>query len=203
MSVVNFYYFLDTQRNTEKHSVLTGHQALQTHKLWEFYLQAESQATVNLLYPMFWKSLGSWTEDTGHDTGEILVSQWPQSCAFPLHRSACKLPGSFPCVIWNWGRDFKTEAGQSRLAGGSFNKQRKLTYRLVLCGSNYWQMNPHNHQPNLRRGPNWAQSRMPCPCFQHHITIWRLCPWSSHWEPESKWNSHSKDRGSSEEPLSA
>lgn len=125
------------------------------------------------------------------------------------HILVCNPPRSFPGIIWNWLRYSearerpKKEAGYSSLKGGSFNKQRKLTYRLVLCGSNYWQMNPHNHQPNLRRGPNWAQSRMPCPCFQHHITIWRLCPWSSHWEPESKWNSHSKDRGSSEEPLSA
>lgn len=119
-----------------KHFVLTGHQALRTHKLWEFYLQAESQAIG--LCPMFWKSLGSWTKDTGHDAGEILVSQWPQSCAFPLHRSACKLLGSFPRVIWNWGRDFKTEAGRSRLAGGSFNKQRRLTCEACLARQQEW-----------------------------------------------------------------
>lgn len=42
-------------------------------------------------------------------------------------------------------------------------------------------MYPHACLQILRE-PNWAQSRILCRCFQHNITIWRLCPWRNLWK---------------------
>lgn len=59
--------------------------------------------------------------------------------------------------------------------------------RLVL--GNRKKVDLYTHPPNpksLWRSLNWIQSRIQCRCFQHHISVFRLCPWSHLWEQEKQ-----------------
>lgn len=80
--------------------------------------------------------------------------------------------------------------------GDSVSKGNLYTYRACLeQQQDEWlpTICSPNHK-SLQRSLNWVQSHIQCRCAQHHITISRLCPWSTSGSGKGKHNPHAKIR---------
>ena len=96
-------------------------------------------------------------------------------------------PGDWPPFMAGKERPKKGEE-QSRLLGGSFNKQKKLHTRIVLDGCKS-SASTHQNLKNEYKGFHWVQSQ------PQDMTPSRLHPWNHSQCGNGGQNVHSKDGG--------